>query len=109
MRSPRSFEELQRGSLSLARSIEEFNAIIDADMSGEYYGDSATATSDENPPLLQLLDAVFFESSCAASSNGDTPPTSSSAIKYGWTPFDVGEFQFASVERDDASLRRRRW
>lgn len=108
-RSPRSFEELQRGSLSLARSIEEFNAIIDADMSGEYCQETALA-SEENPPLLQLAGALFFESSCvaSASANADASPSSSSnTIKYGWTPFDAGEFQFASVERDDARLRRR--
>lgn len=105
MRSPRSFEELQRGSLSLARSIEEFNAIIDADMNDEYYSPEGVA---DDVLLSQLLGAHFFEGSYSASASVESA-SPSSAIKYGWTPFDAGEFQFASVERDDARMQRHQW
>lgn len=90
VQSPRSFQELQRGSLSLRSSIEEFNAIIDADMSG----DSCWSTADSASSLPPLLGARFFASAAAAS-----------GITYGWTPFQAGEFQFASHAQSSSSSR----
>ncbi|KAF1331559.1 hypothetical protein FI667_g4143, partial [Globisporangium splendens] len=91
--SPRSFGDLQRGSFSVAKSIEEFNAIIDADMSSEYNQEPHTFEAPSgNYALPQLLGSLFFANSSAGSTS-----VASSDIKYGWTPFDDGEFQFACV------------
>lgn len=86
--------------VSLQKSIEEFNAIIDADMG---------LTSSSLSVALHVTPLDYSEPECAQSRilgafllTQFSSLTPMQEIKYGWSPFDEGEFQFAVI--DDPTL-----
>lgn len=76
--------------VSLQKSIEEFNAIIDADMGLTSSSSSVVAPVDHSEPegaQTKLLGAFMLKQFSSSAPVQE--------IKYGWSPFDEGEFQFA--------------
>lgn len=83
--------------VSLQKSIEEFNAIIDADMGLTSSSSSVVAPLDHSDPegaQTKLLGTFLLSQFSSAAPVQE--------IKYGWSPFDEGEFQFAIL--DDPTL-----
>ncbi|DAZ96490.1 TPA: hypothetical protein N0F65_008357 [Lagenidium giganteum] len=78
-------------SVSLQKSLEEFNAIMDADLQLQW--DPQATDAECYARLPELLGTLFFV-------HNDELRSPSKDIKYGWTPFEDGEFQFANIERD---------